>query len=275
MQIPYNSSRMPYRLATLALLTLPLAAKTYAVDGIVVAIDPPARTMLVSHREIARYMPAMLMPFRAESAAELTALHPGARIQFDLSVTKAEAVARNIRLSGAPDATLPAPKEKLAIGAGLPDFELTDQNGRTVRTADLHGKVVAIDFIYTRCPLPDVCPRLSANFAMLQRQFRDPAGEDLVLLSVTVDPDFDTPAVLAAYARRWGAGPGWLFLTGGVAPLASALGEIYWADEGSIGHNSTTAIFGRDGRLAALVEGSNYRPDQLAHLIARQLENHP
>src|SRR5580658_7235805 len=153
---------MPYRLSTLALLlTLPLAAKTYAVDGIVVAVDPAARTMLVSHREIAHYMPAMLMPFRAENAAELAALHPGTRIQFDLSVTKAEAVACHIRLSGAPDASLPPPKDQLAIGAGLPDIELTDQNGRTVHTADLRGKVVAIDFIYTRCPLPDVCPRLS------------------------------------------------------------------------------------------------------------------
>ncbi len=264
------------RLSTLAfLLGLPLLAKTYAVDGIVVAVDPAARSMLVSHRAIAHYMPAMLMPFRAESAAQLTALHPGARILFDLSVTKAQALARNIRLSGAADADLPAPREELAIGAGLPDFQLTDQNGRTVRPADLRGKVVAIDFIYTRCPLPDVCPRLSANFAMLQRQFHDRAGGDLALLSVTVDPDFDTPAVLAGYAHRWAAGPGWRFLTGDVAPLASALGEIYWADEGSIGHNSTTSIFGRDGRLAALVEGSNYRPDQLAHLIAHQLENHP
>src|SRR5580700_5768432 len=113
---------MLFRLSTLAcLLGLPLMAKNYAVDGIVVAVDPSARTMLVSHRAIARYMSAMLMPFRAESTAELAALHPGARIQFDLSVTKAEAVARHIRLIGAPDATLPAPKEKLAIGAALPD----------------------------------------------------------------------------------------------------------------------------------------------------------
>src|SRR5580693_7874308 len=212
---------MPYRLSTLAfLLALPLAAKTYAVDGIVVAVDPAARTILVSHRAIARYMPAMLMPFRAESAAELAALHPGARILFDLSVTKAQALARNIRLSGAPDAPLPAPKEKLAIGGQFPDFELSDQSGHAVRTADLRGKVVAIDFIYTRCPLPDVCPRLSANFALLQRRFRD---RELMLVSVTVDPDFDTPAVLADYARRWAAGPGWLFLTGKVAPLAAAL----------------------------------------------------
>lgn len=266
---------MRFRLAILALFALPVVAKTYAVDGIVVAVDPAARTMLVSHRAIAHYMPAMLMPFRAESTAELGALHPGARIVFDLSVTKAQALARNIRLSGAADAEIPAAKEKLAIGAVLPDFQLTDQNGHTVRTADLRGKVVAIDFIYTRCPLPDVCPRLSANFALLQRQFHDRAGEDLALLSVTVDPDFDTPAVLADYAHRWAARPGWRFLTGDVAALASALGEIYWADEGAIGHNSTTSIFGRDGRLAALLEGSNYRPDQLAHLIAHQLENHP
>src|SRR5271156_6595259 len=109
---------MSYRLSTLALLLiLPLAAKTYAVDGIVVAVDPAARSMLVSHRPIAHYMPAMMMPFRAESAAELAAIHPGARILFDLSVTKAQVLARHIRLSGAPDSALPPPREKLAIGA--------------------------------------------------------------------------------------------------------------------------------------------------------------
>lgn len=107
-------------------------------------------------------------------------------------MTNGRAVARRIRPTGGPDAALPAPKEKLEIGAALPDFRLTDQDGRTMRAADLRGKVVAIDFIYTRCPLPDVCPRLSANFALLQRRFRDPAGENLVLLSVTVDPDFGT-----------------------------------------------------------------------------------
>src|SRR5258708_4751510 len=179
-----------------AILSIPVLAKTYAVDGIVVAVDAAARTMLVSHRAIAHYMPAMLMPFRAEHAAELAALHPGARIAFDLMVTKGRSLARNIRLGGAPDAAIPAPAEKLAIGSSLPDFQLTDQHGHTLHGAELRGKVVAIDFIYTRCPLPDVCPRLSANFAMLQRRFGDRVGESLVLLSVTVDPEFDTPEVL-------------------------------------------------------------------------------
>jgi protein SCO1 len=257
------------------LLAVPLAAKTYPVDGIVVAVDAQTRTMLVSHRPIERYMAAMTMPFRVESAEALRALHPGSRIRFDLTVGKSESVVRNVHLTGKADASFPAPKEQLAIGAPLPDLTLTDQSGNRVRVAELRGKVIAIDFIYTRCPLPDVCPRLSANFATLQRRFAGQLGRDLLLISVTVDPDYDSPSVLAEYSRRWSAQPGWLFLTGGVAALASALGEIYWVDEGSIGHNSTTSIIDREGRLAAVVEGSNYRADQLMSLVAYQLEKRP
>ena len=249
-------------------LLLALFAHTYAVDGIVVATDSAARTMLVSHRPIAHYMPAMMMPFRVPDAADLAALHPGLRIQFDLEVTKSQSIARHIRPTGDPDAAVPTARPALAIGDPLPPFRLTDQDGRPITPADLRGKPVAIDFIYTRCPLPDVCPRLSANFAALQRRF----GSAITLVSVTVDPDYDTPAVLRDYSRRWAAGADWRFLTGDVAPLARALGELYWADEGSIGHNSTTAVFTCDGRLAALVEGSNYRADQLINLIAHQLE---
>jgi protein SCO1/2 len=259
-----------------ALLSVtPLAAKTYPVDGIVVAVDARAQTMLVSHRPIERYMAAMTMPFRVESADALRTLHPGSRIRFDLTVGKAESVARNVRTTGEVDAPLPAPKERLAIGAPLLDFSLSDQSGNRVQLADLRGKVIAIDFIYTRCPLPDVCPRLSANFATLQRRFAGQLGRDLILISVTVDPDYDSPSVLAEYSRRWSAQPGWLFLTGNVAAFASALGEIYWVDEGSIGHNSTTSIIDREGRLAAVVEGSKYRADQLMSLVAYQLEKRP
>jgi protein SCO1 len=260
--------------ALLLLLTPVALAHTYAVDGIVLAVDPTARTMLVSHRPIAHYMPAMAMPFRVEDAGVLAGLHPGARVAFDLVVDGRGSLARNVRRSG-PDEAIPAPKEQIHIGDLLPEFRLSDQTGRTVDGASLRGKVTAIDFIYTRCPLPDVCPRLSANFAVLERRFHAQMGTSLVLVSVTVDPEFDTASVLADYARRWGAAPAWHFLTGDIARLAAALGEVYWTDEGSIGHNSTTSIVSRDGRLAAVVEGSNYRVDQLENLIALELEKHP
>lgn len=266
------------RVATLVVFAgaAALAAKPYPVDGIVVAIDPASRTMLVSHRPIAKYMGAMMMPFRVDDARELQGLYPGARIQFDLVVGKDRSFARNVRRSGGGDAEIPAPRAKLSIGDALPDFLLTDQEGRTLRAADLRGKVLAIDFIYTRCPLPDVCPRLAANFAAIQRRFPQAMGRDLMLLSVTVDPDFDTPTVLADYARRWAADSrGWRFLTGDVSKLAEQLGEVYWSDEGTIGHNSTTSIIGRDGKLAAVVEGSTWRIEQLEHLITQELEKAP
>ena len=248
-------------------IAAPLWARNYAVDGVVVAVDPAARTMLVSHRPIAHYMPAMMMPFHVEDAKELAGVHPGSRVEFELAVNHEKSLARNVRITG--ESEIRPAKPGISIGQPLPDFLLTDQQGRTVTAADLRGQVVAIDFIYTRCPLPDICPRLSANFAVLARRF---AGK-VVLLSVTVDPDYDTPAVLAGYAKRWNADPRtWRFLTGEVQGLAGALGEVYWFDEGSIGHNSMTSIFGRDGRLAAVVEGAGHRADQLGDLIARQLE---
>ena len=256
----------------LFLLPVILAAKSFAVDGIVVAVDPAARTMLVSHRAIGRYMPPMMMPFRVAESTELAGLYPGARVQFDLVVEKTGSLARHVRKTG--DGEIPPPKEKLPVGAPLPHFRLTDQTGAVVQLADLRGKVVAIDFLYTRCPLPDVCPRLAASFAALQRRFHDRLGRDLLLVSVTVDPDYDTPAVLAEYAKRWGAdASGWRFLTGNVADFAAALGEVYWTGEGSIGHNSITTIVGRNGRIAAAVDGSSWRIDQLADLIARELED--
>lgn len=248
-------------------------AKTWRVDGMVIAVDRGAGTMLVSHRPIEHYMGAMAMPFRVEKAGQLEDLYPGARIQFDLTVTKQGSLARNIRKTGEPDARIPPPKETIKIGDRVPDFSLTSEAGDNICLADLRGKVVAINFLYTRCPLPDVCPRLAANFATLQRRFADRMGADLVFLSVTVDPDFDTPAILAEYARRWSAkSPGWRFLTGDVTRIAASLGEVYWTDEGSIGHNSTTSIVDRDGRLAATVTGSTWRLDQLEQLLKHELE---
>ncbi|HKE23241.1 MAG TPA: SCO family protein [Bryobacteraceae bacterium] len=255
----------------LGLVSVFLAAHTYPVDGIVVAVDRDARTMLVSHRPIGRYMPAMMMPFRVEQAGELEGLYAGARVHFELVVHRASSVARHLVKTA--DGEIAPPKERLRPGEAVADFSLRDQNGRAARLSDLRGKVVAVDFIYTRCPLPDVCPRLSANFATLQRRFHERLGTDLMLITITVDPQYDTPAVLAGYARRWGADDrGWLFLTGDVAEVAAQLGEVYWTDEGAIGHNSRTTIIGRDGRVAAMVDGSSWRAGQLADLVSHELE---
>src|SRR6476469_4310169 len=111
----------------LLFLPLILAAKSFSVDGIVVAVDPAARTMLVSHRPIAKYMPAMMMPFRVEQAAELDGLYHVARVHFDLVFGRSSSVARRVVKTG--DGEIPPPKEKLRIGDALGDFDLRDQQG--------------------------------------------------------------------------------------------------------------------------------------------------
>ena len=153
----------------------------------------------------------------------------------------------------------------------MPDFTLTDQAGRAVRLSGFQGQLVAVDFIYTRCPLPDVCPRLSANFARLQKRY---AGR-MVLLSITLDPRHDTPEVLAEYAGRWRADSHtWLFLTGSeddIRKVAGHFGVVYWPEEGAITHTSSTAIIDRAGKLAALVEGTSFSSQQLIDLVGTEL----
>jgi len=247
--------------------------KVYPLDGLVIEIDRAARKFVVSHRAIPKLMPAMVMPFPVENAAELDGLHPGARVRFELVVTDGRSIARNILKTAEQDipAVVNSPTA-LRIGEQVPDFTFIDQDARPVSLAGFRGKVVALNFIYTRCPMPDVCPRLSAGFALMQRRFQD----RVTLLSVTIDPQHDTPAVLARYAKQWRAEPrGWRFLTGSmgqIAQVAQAFGLQYWPDEGALLHNSRTAIIGRDGRLRAVLEGSSHRVDQLGNLIARQLE---
>ncbi len=228
--------------------------------------------MVVAHRPIDNYMPAMTMPFRVGREVDLERLTPGTRVGFELSVGKSASVARKVRiLESKSDIVLPkTPLSKVPIGYKMPSFSLTDQTGKTIALSDFAGKVVVVDFIYTRCPLPDVCPRLSATFSSVSKKV-----PDAEFLSITIDPQFDTPAVLSEYARRWQAGESWRFLTGTpeqIQEVAGLFGLIYWPEEGSITHTVATAVIGRDGTLKGRIEGSSYRPDQLRALIEHALQ---
>jgi len=257
-------------LLIIALAAASSCARHYRARGIVLAVDPAAQRVTISHREISGYMDAMAMPFRAESARELEHLAPGSRIDFELDVRRGATTVRHIRIEQASTGDVPIPKAegKVAVGETMPDFMLTAQDGGAVHLSDYRGQLVAIDFIYTRCPLPDVCPRLSANFARLQKRL----GARVALLSITLDPEYDTPAVLSDYARRYEADPNiWRFLTGppdDVQKVAGHFGVVYWPEENAITHTSSTALIDRDGRLAALMEGSSFTSQQLLDLVA-------
>jgi protein SCO1/2 len=256
----------------MTLLLLLLLAHLYPVEGIVVETIPEQRQMVVAHRPIDNYMPAMTMPFRVGREVDLNRLTPGTRVEFELNVGKKASTARKVRVvESKSDVALPkASANKVAIGQKMASFSLVDQTGKTVSLSDFEGKVVVVDFIYTRCPLPDVCPRLSATFASLSKKL-----PDVEFLSITIDPEYDTPAVLSDYAKRWQAGASWRFLTGTpdeIREVAGLFGLIYWPEEGSITHTVATAVIGRDGTLKAKIEGAGYRPDQLRALIEHALQ---
>jgi len=164
----------------------------------------------------------------------------------------------------------------LALGEPVPDFTLIDQTGRRVTLSQFEGKVVALTFIYTNCPLPNYCFRQSNNFARLQKRFAKRLGSDLVLLSITFDPVHDRPEVLAQYASAWKADPNsWHFLTGtlpDVKTVCRAFGLNFWTDEGSLTHLLRTAIIDRKGKLAAELEGNEYTAQQLGDLVQATLE---
>jgi protein SCO1/2 len=166
--------------------------------------------------------------------------------------------------------------EQLAVGAAVPDFTLIDQGGKPFTFASLRGRVVAMNFIYTTCALPNFCLRLANNFASMQKRFASALGRDLVLVTVTFDPTHDTPAVLATYASQWNAAPTqWRFLTGPVADVDRVcrwFGVHAFANEGLLDHSLHTVIVDRRGALVANIEGNQYTATQLGDLTASVLK---
>jgi protein SCO1/2 len=267
-----------------AALAVSGCATTYDVRGLVLEVDEPGATLTLSHDAIPGYMEAMAMPFSARERRELAGLEAGDRVQVRLVVRGGESLVDRIRvISASPtDAGMllsPAKPVLVPVGEVLPDFELIDQNERPVSLSSLRGRVVAVNFVYSRCPLPDYCPRMVDHFKQVSERFEERLGRDLVLLTVSFDPKFDTPEVLRAYAGAFDAErKGWHFLTGSrddVDRVCEAFGIEYWPDEGLLTHSLQTAVIDREGRLAATIEGKDFSGTQLGDLIESVLEREP
>lgn len=265
-----------------------LFGEIYSASGLVLLADRDHLALKVSCQAIPGYMEAMVMTFPVRDSKALDGLKPGMLIDFNLDVGKDAAYAEQIhvrayenasqepmaarQLQILDDATASFSRNEsvLQVGQTVPDFTLMDQKQATVTLSGLRGKVVAINFIYTRCPLPNFCFRTSNNFGVLHRRFADRMGRDLVLLSVTFDPEHDQPETMADYARTWAKdSTGWHFLTGpsaDVKKLCREFGVNSWQDEGLLTHSLHTVIVDRQGRIAANLEGNEYSAKQLGDL---------
>lgn len=253
-------------------------ASRYPVTGVVLQVDREHRKFEASCAAIPGYMEAMAMPYSVRDDRELADLKPGAYVEFTLVVEKRRSWAEKVRIHRYESAErepmlarrlqlMEAPRATVHIGDAVPDFTLTDQTGRSVRLSQWAGKVVAVTFIYTSCPLPDYCFRLANNFGQLNQRFGGKMGRDLVLLSISFDPVHDQPAVLAKYASTWKADPeSWHFLTGpldDVKAVSRRFGLNYWPDDFYVTHSLHTLVIDREGRLVADFEGNQFTARQL------------
>ena len=285
--------RLPagYLLVLLCCRTFALSEQRYSGRGLILKVDQVHKTVLVSSDAIPGYMEAMTMLYSVRDTKELQGISPGILVDFTLVVEPDTSFVEGIRVhkyQGLEPDPLTARRLKLlnqvanpptmkavAIGESVPNFTLTDQNRGKVVLSNFAGKVIVLNFVYTRCALPNFCFRSSNNLWLLQRRFRQRLGRDLVLLTVTFDPTHDDPVTLAKYAATWKADPkSWHFLTGSaddVHRICDLFGEDFFQDEGLMNHSLHTAIIDRKGKLVANLEGNEFSAQQLADFVEATL----
>jgi protein SCO1 len=267
----------------------------YEVRGLVLNVASDRTSFVVSHDAIPGVMPAMTMPFQVREPKEVGPVSPGMTVTFSLVLDDDGARAERIRVqryesteqdpltasrlvllkkAAARRAGHPL-RPLLSAGQAVPDIPLVDQLRRPLALSALRGRVVALNFIYTGCALPQFCFRVANQFGVLQRRFEDRLGSDLVLLTVTFDPARDQPEVLAEYAKQWNAdAETWRFLSGTAANIrrmTGLFGVDFFPDEGLMNHTVRTAVIGRDGRLIANIEGNQHTAAQLGDLVQSAL----
>ncbi|HXW04224.1 MAG TPA: SCO family protein [Vicinamibacterales bacterium] len=263
-------------------LALPACSRgrSYELRGQVLAVDASRGELTVRHEDIHGFMPGMTMPFKVRPASITAQRQPGDLISATLVVEDGLPYLTGVTLLGraavvdAPPSR--APFDLLAAGDPVPDTPFVDQSGTARRLSDWRGRVVAVTFTYTRCPLPDFCPLMDRSFAVVQRTVvDDPALRHRVhLVSITLDPGYDTPPVLAGHAARLGADAGvWTFLTAPPSDLdafAARFGvSVTRAEDGraDLVHNLRTAVVDTGGRIAAMLTGHAWTPSELTAAI--------
>jgi protein SCO1 len=261
------------------------AAKRYPFTGRVISIDVQSQSAIIDGDNIPGFMEAMAMEYKIKPASLLTQLAPGDSISAEVVVVQTDpknqdaapdSWLENVKVTGhaksPPTSSTNVPHMPTA-GEVVPDFSFTDQDGKRISIGQYRGKILLVTFIYTRCPFPDFCPRMSGNFAEIYKQIgTDPALSDARLLSVSFDPEHDTPKVLREYGfsiahthdravfKRWEF----------AAPHAEDLPKIadFFAltvtpENGLITHNLSTTVIGPDGKVVSWYHGGDWQVSDL------------
>jgi protein SCO1/2 len=252
--------------------------RRFPLTGLVVSVDPSRKVLVVRHDEVKGYMPGMTMEFGV-SAGDAASARPGERIRAELVVPKAgdprlegiwpddtasrdavEAGARMLRQD-----TFEKGREAFReVGEKAPEFVLFDQEGRAVDSARFRGRQVMLNFIYSRCPIANMCPLSTSKMKEAQRLARAAGIGTIEFVSVTLDPAYDTPGVLKDYAKDRGIDTSnFSFLTGpegAIRDLLTQFGVIAEFKDGILNHTLATLLIDEKGRIAYRADGSGWQP---------------
>jgi len=242
--------------------------RRFDLKGKVVAVDKAQKQVTIAHEKIPGYMDAMTMPFNVGDDWALPVLEPGQTVEATLVVREGRSWIEGLRIgktedTGKPAAAAAGPK----AGDLVPDFPLLNQDDKRIHLHQYRGRPLLLTFIYTRCPLPDYCPRTSKSFSDVFRALQSGPGSGRRphLLTVSFDTEHDTPQVLREYARRY-MNPvrfaDWEFATGSpdeIKNITSYFGLTYWPESGQIAHTLVTALIGPDGRIVRIYNGNQWK----------------
>lgn len=255
---------------------------TYSTTGVIRKLADDLKTAIIRHEEIPGYMPKMTMRLNVRDTNELRNLQAGDEISFKLSANDDTHWIHDVSRIGekkvVSDADLkvfePVAKLDVPDNQAFPDFEFLSESERPVKLSDFRGKALAFTFIFTRCPLPDYCPRMGNRFHEARELLRKDAGAgtNWQLLSISFDPDHDTPKILSSYGGHYRKGDGdrWLFAVASKATLKklAPLCDLQFMQEGgTITHNLRTIVLRPDGSIHRVFAGNSWTAEELADAI--------
>ncbi|MGA2922949.1 MAG: SCO family protein [Candidatus Sulfotelmatobacter sp.] len=258
------------------------SAKRYALKGKVVSVDKNAGMANIDNEPITGFMDAMIMPYTFKPPAQIDQLQPGDSITADVVVDSDKYWLENVKVTGH---SKPAPDKPIAAmhipapGDEVPDFKLVNQSGKHISLHQYRGQILLLTLIYTRCPFPDFCPRVSHEFSAIDHQVRaDPARYGKThLLSISFDPAHDTPKVLRAYGFSCAGSKDptlfahWEFSAIPPAELnefADYFALTYEEEGGLITHSLSTAVISPDGKIFKWYHGADWQASDLLQDIA-------
>mgnify|MGYP000901331695 CR=1 FL=1 len=263
----------------------PAPTEIHLARGVLRRIGTDQRTAVIRHEPIPNYMPAMTMELTVKDPHELEGLKVGDTITFRLLATdethwidtlkRVDGATNVVTAADSPLKSKSRSRQELKKGEVLPDFEMRTEFGTPLLLSSLRGQAVAITFIFTRCPLPDFCPLMSRNFSRARTMLQSESGSSTNwhFLSISFDPDFDTPEVLARYAQSYRGQDSshWTFAAAShpvLEQLAPKVDLMYYPESGSIVHNLRTVVLDTRGRIHQQFDSNQWKASELANALS-------